>query len=195
VQAPDSLELRRLALAVAEIVALADFALLRRKAITIDNAALGCADARNEVRDVTVAAAERRVRLDEERDDVDLAHDHAREVELPRCSVQPEEEHPTPTPHADGRRRRRVSRSACLDHDVEPDAVRELLQQARELLPRRVDHLVGTQRGGGDEPLRVDVDGDHTSVDHSTRSARDDEGADAANADDGDRLLRSLRDP
>ena len=100
-------------------------------------------------------------------EDVDLAHDHPREVDLARRGMQADEQHAPPAAHADDRRRRRVSRAAGLDHHVEPDAIAEFTQQRREVMAGGVDCLVGAQGGRGGQPLGVDVDRDNASVDRS----------------------------
>ena len=56
------------------------------------------------------------------RDDVDLAQDHRREVELPRRAVQADEQHPAAAARAGDRRGGRVRGAAGLDHHVEADA-------------------------------------------------------------------------
>ena len=100
-------------------------------------------------------------------EDVDLADDHPREVELTRCCMQADEENTTSSTDADRRGSRRMWRAARLDDEVEANAVGEIEQEPVEILTGRVHHLARAERGRDGEPLRVDVDRDDASLDRS----------------------------
>jgi hypothetical protein len=61
--------------------------------------------------------------------------------------VHTDEEHPATAAHAEASHRRRVGRTAGLDHHVEPDTVAEFSQERREIMAGGVDRFVGTQLG------------------------------------------------
>ena len=94
------------------------------------------------------------------------------------------------------RRRGRVRSAARLDHDVEADAVAELAAGAlARSWPVASTASCGTERRRSGQSLGVDVDRDNASVDRSPCCARDDERADAADADHRDRLFGALCQP
>ena len=92
------------------------------------------------------------------REDVDLAQDHRRQLDLARRAVQADEQHAAAPARAGDRRGRRVRRAARLDHDVEADAVGELEQQLGEVAARGVRRLARAEGRRRREPVVVDVD-------------------------------------
>ena len=103
--------------------------------------------------------------MGDRREDVDLAHDHRREVDLARRAVQADEQHASAAARARDRRGRRVRRAARLDHDVESDAVAELEQELGEVVAgRRSTASLRSERRRRGQPLGVDVDRDDASV-------------------------------
>ena len=108
--------------------------------------------------------------------------------------MQSDEEHTPPAARTGNRRGGCVRRPACLDHDVESDSIAQLEQELGEVVPRRIRDLLGSERGGSCQPLVVDVDRDDAAVLRTARCAGDDERADAAHSDHGDKVVRTLPD-